>query len=122
MQIKNSLEQSRKEPFEKLAIELNNRANKLGRNVDNYVKTRIYPENGARVSNTDRTTYMPIVAGFISSGGNNELVGALLAIFRIRNNMFHGLKGYSELDEQIDLFKAMNAVLEEVIKWANTTL
>jgi hypothetical protein len=29
--------------------------------------------------------------------------------------MFHGLKGYGELDDQIELFKAMNAVLKEVI-------
>ena len=111
-----SIKNSDKEPFERFATELKNRANKIGRTVDKYVNNNVFPINGAIISATDRTNYMPAVIEFIDSSGENNLAGAFLAIYRIRNNMFHGLKGHSALDDQIDLFKAMNAVLEEVIK------
>ena len=111
-----SIEHLDKEPFERFATELKSRAIKIGRNIETYVNKNVYPSNGARITQTDKTNYIPAVIDFIDSDGKKKLAGAFLAIYRIRNNMFHGLKGYSELDDQIDLFKAMNAILEEVIK------
>ena len=42
------------------------------------------------------------------------ICGALLCIYRIRNNLLHGLKELSELNGQIGLFKSMNNVLENI--------
>ena len=42
--------------------------------------------------------------------------GALLLIYRVRNNLMHGLKSCSDLDGQIDLFKAINDILENIEK------
>lgn len=92
MQINESIEQSRKEPFQNLAKELSNRANKFAFSVDTYVTNNVYPRNGARITQADKDTHMPIVMEFIKSNGEKEMLGALLSIFRIRNNMFHGLK------------------------------
>ena len=111
-----SLEHLGKKSFKQFAIELRTRAVKLNSDVDTYVNSYLYPANGARISDIYRTKNIPVVIDFINSVGETNLIGAILAIYRIRNNMFHGLKGHSELDDQIDLFKAMNAVLGEVIK------
>jgi len=54
------------------------------------------------------------IEGFISSKGQGSFAGALVAIYRIRNNMFHGSKVLKELDRQNELFKAANKVLEEI--------
>ena len=113
--MKATIEAQKKDAFEILANELNKRAARLGCSVDTYVETKIFPTSGARVSLVNRETHMPMVIEFINSGGKTGLVGALLAIYRIRNNMFHGLKGHKELDEQIELFKAMSGVLEESV-------
>ena len=48
-------------------------------------------------------------------GNNDELVcGCLLVIRRIRNNMMHGLKVIKELNDQIELFRSANEVLESI--------
>lgn len=116
IEMEKSLEYLGNKPFKQFATELATRAINKNSNINAYVNNYLYPANGARISEIDRTCYIPIVIEFIESDGKKNLSGALLAIYRIRNNMFHGLKGHSELDDQIDLFKAMNAVLEEVIK------
>jgi hypothetical protein len=100
--------------FINFAAELADRAKKTSGSVESYVKTKLYPDDErARITKKERDGFMATVINFINSGGKNALDGALLAIWRIRNNMFHGLKGHSVLDEQIELFRAMNAVLEE---------
>ena len=38
--------------------------------------------------------------------------GCLLVIYRIRNNLMHGLKCIEQLNDQIKLFEAVNDVLE----------
>lgn len=103
------------DPFIRLAEEFKKRAAGLGCGVEDYVTTKIYPVQRARRSNLDIAD-MEKVIEFINFDGTAVLEGGLLAIRRIRNNMFHGLKGHSELDGQIDLFKAVNTVLEEVIR------
>jgi hypothetical protein len=116
IEMEKSLESLDKKPFEEFVAILKTRACERRLNIDDYVNNNIYPANGARINQNDRTRYIPLVIDFINSNGEKSLTGALLAIYRIRNNMFHGLKGYNELEEQIGLFKAMNTVLEEVIK------
>ncbi len=114
----NSIELSHlyKLPFEKFASVLKDRALTKGLTIKTYVENKLYPKSNAIIRKDDKEIYMPIVIDFINSAGRTQLEGAILAIHRIRNNMFHGLKWYDELDEQINLFRAMNAVLEEVIK------
>lgn len=109
------LESLAKEPFELLARVLKGRTGSLC-SIENYVATRIYPKNNAKITKVDRDSHIPMVVEFIKSNGQSSLVGGLLAIYRIRNNMFHGLKGHSELDEQIELFRSMSAVLKEIVK------
>lgn len=38
--------------------------------------------------------------------------GCLLVIYRIRNNLMHGLKCIEQLNDQLKLFEAVNGVLE----------
>ena len=102
--------------FNQFARELKNRA-RNNESIEEYVSNNLYPtgDNRARISKSERETYIAQVVNFINSDGNDFFDGALLAIWRIRNNMFHGIKGHSVLEEQIDLFKAMCDVLEAVI-------
>ena len=55
---------------------------------------------------------------FLQNVGRKEnYFGAILLIWQIRNNMFHGSKYHPWLDNQIELFKAMNELLQEVHLW-----
>lgn len=55
------------------------------------------------------------IKDFMENNGTRSIEGGLFAIYRIRNNMYHGLKEFKDLNNQIHLFKAINAVLEEII-------
>ena len=44
------------------------------------------------------------------------LEGCLYVCLRLRNNLFHGVKLYYSLDDQIEIFKALNNLLEEILK------
>lgn len=46
--------------------------------------------------------------------GDDLNCGCLLVIYRIRNNLMHGLKMVEELNNQLKLFKAVNGVLESI--------
>jgi len=54
------------------------------------------------------------VKGFLKKQEQGTFAGGLMAIYRIRNNMFHGLKG--SLNEQFAFFEAVNKLLEKIIK------
>lgn len=102
--------------FKELAQELKNKAGSISMNVKEYVKIHMYAEwAGSKITADNRRVHIPIVVDFISSEGEKEPIGALLAIYRVRNNLLHGIKCCSALDNQIELFKAMNAILEEAI-------
>ena len=122
IEMEGRIEKLNKIPFKKLADELKKRSEHLRLDIDNYVKTNLYPKHGARITPKDKEEYMPTVIEFITSKGNNRPIGALLAIYRIRNNIFHGLKDLHFLDDQRELFKAISAVLEEIIKPRNHEL
>ena len=84
-----------------------------GGNATKYVIERLdSTDPRKRLSSRD----VSAIEGFIDmSGGEQDITrGALLAIYRIRNNMFHGMKGVWDLDNQIEIFRAANAILEEV--------
>lgn len=56
------------------------------------------------------------IKNFLQSNGREDIVGGLFAIYRIRNNMFHGLKEWQMLDSQVELFNAVNKVLESILR------
>lgn len=56
------------------------------------------------------------IKNFLQSNGREDIVGGLFAIYRIRNNMFHGEKDYQMLDGQRELFDAVNNVLESILR------
>lgn len=75
-----------------------------------YVRDSLHPEN-ARMSSEDD---LKIMRRFLEQKGDDLLLGCLLAIYRIRNNLMHGLKLIEELNGQIELFQAANEVLESI--------
>lgn len=78
--------------------------------ISDYAKESLHPEN-ANQSKDEDIDYM---IQFLEFNGDNILLGCLLVINRLRNNLMHGLKIAEQLDNQIDLFKATNAVLETI--------
>ena len=75
-----------------------------------YIDYNLIPNGARRPSASDIKT----IKDFVEFKGENLLAGALLAIYRIRNNLLHGLKELSELEDQLDLFKSINKVLENI--------
>ena len=102
--------------FKKFAAELKERAMNIFDGQDDclekYIKTKLYPTTDcrARITKREKEECANKVLKFISSDGQEYFEGALLAIYRIRNNMFHGLK-----DEfRIELFRAINNVFKNI--------
>jgi hypothetical protein len=96
--------------WQEFAKVLQSRIKNYGETVSNYVDSNLNPENAYAMNNACKEK----VEQFINSEGKESLVGGLSAIYRIRNNMLHGLKELRELDGQIELFKSMCKVLEEL--------
>ena len=78
--------------------------------VYNYVNDGLHPGNAIQ-SNEKFKQYMQ---EFIDQSSQNSTIGCLLVIHRIRNNLMHGLKMPDNLNDQYELFKAVNGVLESV--------
>lgn len=89
---------------------LNDRRSWFGQLELDYIRDSLHPGN-ARASTEDD---MQIMRQFLAQEGDDLLCGCLLAIYRIRNNLMHGLKIPEELDGQIELFRAANDVLEDI--------
>ncbi len=107
IEISNRLENS--EAFQLFANALTNRA--VTFNIDSFE----YVQHQLAMGNGLRSEHKELIRSFMNSGGTDNVAGGLLAMYRIRNNMFHGLKEWSDLDNQIDLFVSMNEVLEEIL-------
>ena len=61
------------------------------------------------------TSYYTQVDNIICNNINDNtesLLGGLLIIFRLRNNLFHGLKDCYTIDNQIEIFKSCNCILD----------
>jgi len=92
---------------------LQGRLNYFNEEMECYVEYNLIPRNARPPNNEDKKA----MKDFINL---DKLVkeywscGALLCIYRIRNNLLHGLKQICELDGQIELFRAMNSVLENI--------
>ncbi len=83
--------------------------------LNTYILTKLYPtdDNRARVGRNEKKEEVPIVQKFFINSNKENMVGAFLAIKRIRNNMFHGLK------EQffLEFFESINAVLQKILEY-----
>ena len=75
-----------------------------------YVRFSLHP-SGSRLSSEDEQMLMQ---RFIEHRGGESTLGCLLIIRRLRNNLMHGLKLPEQLDDQLELFRAMNDVLEHL--------
>jgi len=102
---------NREQPFVKLATTLRMRAKEQGFTIEEYVETQLF-KKGHKPKDS---SIIPLTIEFINSPRKNNQVGAMYAIYRIRNNMFHGTKAPYALDNQIELFEDANKVLESVI-------
>lgn len=90
---------------------LNKRRHWFGQREIDYVQESLHPGN-ARVSNESD---MCVMRQYLEQTGDESTCGCLLILQRIRNNLMHGMKIPEELDSQIELFRAANAVLESII-------
>lgn len=93
-----------------LAKVLNERRHWFNQLEMDYVRDSLHPGNARASTEED----MQIMRQFLAQEGNDLLCGCLLVIYRIRNNLMHGIKLLEELDGQIELFRAANDILEDI--------
>jgi len=112
LSLENSISDIDPDKITRLAISLQGRVDMSlrGEELVGYI---VEPEKAKRKMPAEKRTKM---GQFLASDGQESLAGCLIAIYRIRNNMFHGLKRLESLNSQIELFRAMNGVLEELIR------
>ena len=91
-----------------LAQVLNERRSWFGQVISEYVETGLYPGNARQNQEEDRL----LMEKFMEQKGEDVRCGCLLVIYRIRNNLMHGLKCIEQLNDQLKLFEAVNGVLE----------
>lgn len=88
------------------------RINEIGiADTGEYFKEGLFPEGAHVPKNKD--TIVNAMVSFFSEG--KSLFGCFLCMYRIRNNLMHGLKCVQELNLQYKLFQACNAILEDVL-------
>lgn len=80
--------------------------------TEEYVDTGLHPNNAKRTWTDEEER--KAMEEFIDQQGDNIALGCLMTIYRIRCNMMHGLKEIKQLDDQYELFKAVNGVLESI--------
>lgn len=93
-----------------LAEVLNERRHWFGQLEMDYVRDSLHPGNARASTDED----MRIMRQFMEQTGDELNCGCLLVLYRIRNNLMHGMKHIEELDGQIKLFRAASAVLESI--------
>lgn len=93
-----------------LAKVLNKRRSWFGQIIPDYVATGLHPGNANGSSSSD----IALMESFMAQNGEDLNSGCLLVIYRIRNNLMHGLKMVEQLNDQFDLFQAVNGVLESI--------
>ena len=98
------------EKQKELACVINKRRAWFGQSEMDYITDSLHPGNAIRSS----AEQMSKMYDFLTQQGDNHVCGCILVIHRLRNNLMHGLKSASQLDDQIDLFKAANSVLETI--------
>ena len=99
------------------ALALKNRASLVADNdIEDYVRNYLVPPKAVKKNIIRDNEIKEEIIKFIKSDGKKFLLGGLLAIKRLRNNIFHGLKEYNKLDDQIELIRSVNNVLKELVK------
>lgn len=91
---------------------INYRKYLLDRNVYEYIENGLFPDNAKRNQSFDKICES--INNFIRQTDEDTNEGCLFFIYRIRNNLMHGLKIPDDLNGQYELFKAVNGVLESV--------
>ena len=99
-----------KEEQAKLVKVLNKRRSWFGQVIPEYVETGLYPGNARQNQEEDRL----LMEKFMEQKEADLRCGCLLVIYRIRNNLMHGLKCIEQLNDQLELFQAVNGVLESL--------
>ena len=84
----------------------------LGEVDDTLVRNRIYSTTN-QGSSESRNTINAFLEGNFST---DYFIGCILYIGRIRNNLFHGLKGLHTLDEQKEMFNSINELLLYILQ------
>lgn len=103
------LKLNKSEQWHQLAEVLKRRQEQFALTEEQYITRKLRRQglNSERIEKINK---------FLQSNGQEDIVGGLFAIYRIRNNMFHGLKDYQMLDGQKELFNAVNNVLESILR------
>ena len=96
--------------WQAFAAALKARAAYLDINIDTYVDSYLF------LSRARSAVPQKKVKKFIASGGNESFSGGFMAIYRIRNNMFHGEKWMKKGGKRLELFIAASNLLEALLK------
>ena len=86
------------------------RARKENSSCEEYIDS-IVPKQGQKHRPTEKD--IDTMKKFLNKKTEDKLAGALLIIYRIRNNLLHGKK--VGLDDQKEMFKSINTVLEDIL-------
>lgn len=95
--------------MEQLATCINQKLHNSRISIETYVENILHPQNAIK-----KPKQCIKMKQFLEHSSNNEVYGCLLLIFRIRNNLFHGLKELHTLNYQVELFRSINRVLESI--------
>ena len=79
-----------------------------------FVEKFLYTSNGIQANKNVITA----ICNYIDDDGikTEKLCGCLYTIQRYRNNLMHGIKDLSGLDDQLSVFKIINKLLESILK------
>lgn len=100
-----------KEKMNGFRIALKHRIEKHGDDII-YIHQALHPNGAYRSSDEDERKMLHFINNDINEIDN--IIGCLLIVQRIRNNMMHGLKDICDLNDQLELFQAANEVLEGI--------
>ena len=89
---------------------LNERRHLFHQLAPEYIDRSLHPPKARPSSDDDKEAMLQ----FLDQTGDNQTYGCLLILYRIRNNLMHGLKLLEELNGQVELFRAATAVLESM--------
>ncbi len=77
--------------------------------TENYIREKLYSTKNNYVNNE-------VIEVLTKDPSNESLItGVLLIIYRLRNNMFHGLKDCYTINRQFKLFQSVNDFLNEMV-------
>ena len=93
----------------KFAQALNKRREWFKQLYLDFINTNLYSDNKKP---TDEE--IEAIKCFLNQDGKDWTYGCLLCVYRIRNNMMHGLKDIEKLNKQIGIFQAVNEILESI--------